>query len=171
MTSGVLCCKRPSKSNVLSSDWGRYIQCVPRCENGGTCLRGKSCQCSPGFEGPSCQHRKFKKYVKYFIKSSRIFFPIFPAICSGGCITNSVCVSPNVCRCRRGYTFTNNECRTRRQRCLYPCLNGGSCREGACKCTQYYHGNMCQYANTEAILKAQHLLRMQKLSSKNNSIS
>ena len=74
------------------------------------------------------------------------------AICPGGCIANSLCVKPGVCRCRSGYTFNGDKCTLRHAKCAHPCLNGGVCKHGYCKCTQYYYGKMCQYGRTHALL-------------------
>ena len=65
------------------------------------------------------------------------------AICSGGCIPNSVCIKPNTCRCRSGHVGA--KCKPRAEQCKATCLNGGRCRNGKCKCPKGWTGTYCHH--------------------------
>ena len=108
----------------------------------------------------------------YVARTSNMHVSVVAAICSGGCVANSYCVRPGICRCRSGYTFNGDKCTKRHIKCAHPCLNGGVCKHGYCKCTQYYYGHMCQYGRTAALLinnKTGHYQLATKFNSKNKS--
>ncbi|CAL1527352.1 unnamed protein product [Lymnaea stagnalis] len=116
LTTGVLCCRRPKRER------DKKVTCTPRCENGGECVVHNKCVCQPGYKGVRCQ------------------IPVCESSCSG----KGVCIKPNVCQCEPGYTGTT--CRTKEVTCKTPCLNGGRCHLGKCKCPESFAGKACQFA-------------------------
>ncbi|XP_059173767.1 neurogenic locus notch homolog protein 1-like [Physella acuta] len=99
----------------------RKLKCSPTCKNGGECLAFNKCSCKPGYKGARCQ------------------LPI----CEPACGVKGVCVSPNTCLCNAGYT--GPACRQKEHSCRTPCLNGGRCHLGKCKCPEDFHGKACQF--------------------------
>ncbi|XP_025093186.1 hemicentin-1-like [Pomacea canaliculata] len=124
VTSGVLCCRRKSKKT------GKNSVCKPECENGGTCIGPNRCQCASGYKGARCQN----------------------AICEPDCGTKGICIKPNKCRCHHGYS--GKLCRQKVNKCQQPCLNGGRCQRGKCKCPADYTGGSCQHATHHDLLSS-----------------
>ena len=78
---------------------------------------------------------------------------LFSAICVGGCLGNSYCAKPGVCKCRPGFKgeseLSGGKCvRREAERCAGGCMNGGKCWRGRCKCSDRYIGKRCQYKKT-----------------------
>lgn len=85
-------------------------------------------------------------------------------MCYGGCVPNSYCVKPDVCRCYNGYTFNGEKCTHKqthnkpkkpkhpRKTCKHPCFNGGHCKHGYCKCPDPFYGKMCQHGGKVHVL-------------------
>ncbi|XP_046542735.1 hemicentin-1-like [Haliotis rubra] len=116
-TSGVVCCKKKKRRRPAS----KKPVCSPTCENQGQCVANNRCQCSIGYKGARCQN----------------------PICSPGCGTKGRCVSPNKCKCHTGYM--GKFCRKKVIKCHKPCLHGGRCSRGKCRCPPTHWGNSCQY--------------------------
>ncbi|XP_065174514.1 sushi, von Willebrand factor type A, EGF and pentraxin domain-containing protein 1-like [Sycon ciliatum] len=95
-------------------------ECQPRCENGGTCYQSHLyvgigfCRCPPGYEGTLCTEQVAHRPTPAAPTQVPPQEPLAPKI------GNS--------RCRGDHD----------------CLNGGSCFDGFCFCTQFYTGVNCQ---------------------------
>lgn len=109
---------------------------VNPCRNGGTCSNGSqgfSCDCAPGFAGPTCGE-------------------VLDHCASGPCLNGSACANAGdgyTCVCPPGYSGQN--CETDINDCAgEPCQNGGVCSDGvgsfSCACAPGFDGDACEHA-------------------------
>lgn len=93
--------------------------CTPRCERGGKCKPGNTCDCPEGWGGPGCTQ------------------------CTNKCSGNGTCGGNNgECYCNDPLKWVGANC----DRCIMNC-NFGSCnREGKCDCMPGYTGERCENA-------------------------
>lgn len=132
ITTGVLCCKRRKSSSSGRKKKPLRPHCSLGCENGGVCMGYNVCMCPVGYKGAMCQN----------------------AICKGGCGSRAKCVSPGKCECIKPYT--GKDCREKHTlKCSSPCLNGGRCRRGKCKCPTTHYGSSCQHLFQHILLTHQ----------------
>ncbi|CAH1797274.1 unnamed protein product [Owenia fusiformis] len=103
----------------------RNEECSPRCQNGGTCQRGK-CVCPEGLQGNVCQHdidecRENKHTCEYRCENT---------------------FAGHVCTCPPGMNVTaTGACKE--LSCEPKCRNGGTCSMGKCQCPPGFRGKDC----------------------------
>ncbi|GFO02599.1 von Willebrand factor d and egf domain-containing protein [Plakobranchus ocellatus] len=124
LTTGVLCCKKTRRKGGNR----RPSKCRPRCQHRGKCVAHNRCKCARGYKGARCQI----------------------AICNPSCGLKGQCVRPNKCRCQSGYTGPT--CKQKQRSCPAPCVNGGRCQNGICKCPAKFWGKSCQYPLQHVLL-------------------
>lgn len=96
-------------------------ECDAKCQNGGRCNAGKTCECRKGYVGKFCES----------------------ALCFPQCMNGGVCISPGVCRCINGFMGPHCEGGI----CVEKCLNGGKCiQKDTCLCRRGYYGPRCEYS-------------------------
>lgn len=138
ITTGVLCCKRHKRKNKIKNEVSGRPHCSLGCENGGQCVGYNVCMCPVGYKGAMCQN----------------------AVCPDGCGSRAKCVSPGKCECIHPYTGKNCSEKKHKMMCKSPCLNGGRCRKGKCKCPPTHYGSSCQHLYKHLLLS--HLNRTER---------
>nr|XP_027219842.1 neurogenic locus notch homolog protein 1-like isoform X3 [Penaeus vannamei] len=124
--------------------------CVPNCrdgcQNGGTCIAPRQCQCSPGYRGTNCEVRECPEpsFPDAQASFTRTDDDELRVECHQGYVLPPGTAPGGVAPCRDGVWDLPDDFRCQ-PTCINGCQNGGTCiAPSQCQCSPGYRGTNCE---------------------------